>query len=467
MAHDTHHHEALDTRSFADHAPGAQRHLLIAAAIGVGLALLGTLIGSDGLTRLAYNYVASFAYVLSIVLGMLIFVMVTCLFRAGWHVTFRRVAELFASAAPATGVMVIPILAIVLMGDGFVYPWAGEIAADHGSHAAATGYESQGVAHHGMVQTVANTTADHAGHSDAAQHDTPPAEMPDEATMATYVPPKSPFLNPVFFVVRWIAYLAIWTFLGSRFFATSVKQDATGDATLTSRLEGLSAPGILLFALTLTFAAMDLLMSLDPVWYSTMFGVYFFAGSMLSGLAVLILVLMYLQSLGYLKVVNTEHYHDLGKLLMAFVFFWGYIAYSQYMLIWYANLPETTYWFAKRGATTVPEHMNIWTQVSLILLVGHLLLPFAGLISRHVKRNSMALGFWAGWLLVMHAIDMVWLVRPEFELAPGLGDVFQVVGLIMLLGAGLLWYVTARASKVSLLAHRDPRIGESLRFHNT
>ena len=161
---------------------------------------------------------------------------------------------------------------------------------------------------------------------------------------------KRPYLNQPFFFIRWVIYFVSWIGLSLYFWRRSLDQDATGNDTITLRLQKLSAPAIIIFAITLTFAAFDLLMSLDPHWFSTIYGVYYFSGSFVGFLAVLILALMAFQNQGLLtRSITVEHYHDLGKLLFGFVFFWGYIAFSQYMLIWYGNIPEETGWLFRRA----------------------------------------------------------------------------------------------------------------------
>ena len=157
------------------------------------------------------------------------------------------------------------------------------------------------------------------------------------------------YLEPTFFGFRAFAYLAIWLFFTRFFLMRSLKQDRTGDMSETLRMERWSPAAMLLFAVTVTFAAIDWLMSLTPDWYSTIFGVYFFAGIAVSGLSMLILACIFLQATGRLaSVITAEHYHDLGKLLLTFVVFWGYIAFSQYLLIWYGNMPEETRWYLVR-----------------------------------------------------------------------------------------------------------------------
>jgi hypothetical protein len=233
-------------------------------------------------------------------------------------------------------------------------------------------------------------------------------------------------------------------------------------------MERYSAPAILISILTLTFASFDLLMSLDPTWFSTIFGVYFFSGCAVGIFATLILLVALLQRFGYLvNSVTVEHFHDLGKFLFAFTFFWGYIAFSQYMLLWYANIPETTGWFARRGASSVPTDPGDWRIVSVLLLVGHLLIPFAGLLSRHVKRNRTALAFWAAWLLVFHWIDLFWIVMPEIN--PQQPRVyFGVMEIACFLGIGGLFAASTLrlAMRHAVRPVADPRLHEALVFQN-
>ena len=227
---------------------------------------------------------------------------------------------------------------------------------------------------------------------------------------------KAGWLNVPMWAVRILIYFGIWIFLAYYFRNLSLKQDVTGDPQLSVQRESYSAPGILIFAITTTLAAIDMIMSLNPHWFSTMFGVYFFAGGSGAFFATVILTLMTLQRFGRLQgIVTVEHYHDLGKFLWGFVFFWGYVAFSQYMLIWYANIPEETEWFRDRQYVGHTDAFSPWMKVGLVLLFIHILIPFPGFISRRMKRNLPALAFWAIWVLVAHAVDMYWLVMPEYS----------------------------------------------------
>ncbi|MFZ0428334.1 MAG: hypothetical protein WAO20_09470, partial [Acidobacteriota bacterium] len=239
----------------------------------------------------------------------------------------------------------------------------------------------------------------------------------------------------------------------------SLQQDAAGDPRITRRLQNFSAPAIVLFAVTVNYAAFDWIMSLAPHWYSTIFGVYFFAGMVKSSLSTVILILLFLLRRNRLSgVVNDEHFHDLGKLLFGFIVFWAYIAFSQFMLIWYGNLPEETIWFAQRWR-------DGWQYASVLLAAGHFAVPFFVLISRDAKRNHRVLASVAVWMLLMHYLDLYWLAVPSID-AGALQ--FHLQDLLMLVGLGglflaLLIHVSLGAA---LVPTRDPRLAESLSFEN-
>ncbi|MEI9947650.1 MAG: hypothetical protein WDO74_01360 [Pseudomonadota bacterium] len=221
----------------------------------------------------------------------------------------------------------------------------------------------------------------------------------------------------------------------------------------------LAGPAMIGFALTITFCAIDLIMSLDPKWFSTMFGVYYFASCVLAVNSSLALTLMWLQGKGRLtSSVTVHHFHDLGKMVFAFTVFWAYVGFSQFMLLWYANIPEETLWFKIRFA-------NSWGTLSWVLLFGHFVIPFFGLLSRWVKRNRKALAFWCVWQLVMIYLDMYWLVMPTLgvdEVPFQLIDITCWIGVLALFVAGLAY----RAKGLDLLAKNDPRLPKSLAFEN-
>ncbi len=374
---------------------------------GLALALLLAVASDGGLRHFYYSYLANFAFYLSISLGALSFVALQHVTRAGWSVTVRRLNEILAANMPLLAIMFIPLAISLFLHSSGPYVWADP-------------------------QVVAE--------SPVVQH-------------------KTPYLNVPFFLARAVIYLGLWIWMARFFFTRSVRQDVTGDPSLTVQMERFSGPIILLFALTTTFASFDWLMSLQPDWFSSIYGVYYYSGATVGGLAAVILAAMFAQRAGYAtEAITTEHYHDMGKLLFGFVVFWGYIAFSQYMLIWYANIPEETTWYLARQKPA-------WLVFSVVLLVGHLFIPFLGMISREVKRRKVLLGFWCVWLLVFHWLDMVYLVMPSLttdHFPLGLIDVCLLVGLGGLYVGGVL----RLAQGISVVPVKDPRLGEALVFEN-
>lgn len=400
--------------------------------LAVGLALIGAAWATGG-ERFYFSYLVGYMGVLGICLGALFFTMVQHITRAGWSISVRRLAENTMAALPFMVLLFVPIL----------------VGFDHLYH--------------------------HWAHANPADH---------------LVEGKSAYLNKPFFFARVAIYFAIWIGLAVYFRRGSLKQDETGDPAISLRLARVAAPGLLLYALSVTFAAFDWIMSLDPHWFSTIFGLTYFAGAYMAFLAFTILLAKWLGKQGYLRdAITVEHYHDLGKLLFAFVVFWTYTNFSQYMLIWYANLPEETRWFADRAE-------GGWGAIGTILVFGHFLIPFAFLMSRHIKRNTVALCTGALFLLVIHCFDMQFLILPTAAhdhaaaatgghgegvataIETGLArfphdlgvymhnvkwaDFGCFFGLLFAL-AGLTLLNVRRANLVPL---RDPRLAEALHFQN-
>ena len=427
-------------RERLDLAPSAWPAFNIASVAGIVGLVVSLLLGyftDSSFRHFFFTYLVSFCFFLTISLGSLFFVLIQHLTRAGWSVGVRRVAEALAAMTPVLLGLSAPILVSVALNRGDLYRWAQPIGPK--------------VEQAAQEQAVPQLQEHPSAHG---------VQRPDELTLA-----KRSWLNPWFFIARVLFYLFVWSLLGQWYWRQSCRQDITGDVAATVRMQKLSAPALILLGLTLTFGAFDLVMSLDPHWYSTIFGVYLFAGSVVSSLATLILVLILLLRLGYLQQsAHNEHFHDLGKWLFGFVFFWGYIAFSQYMLIWYASIPEETGWLARRGASTAHGAANVWSAVAIALLLGNLLIPFAGLLSRHVKRHKMVLAFWAAWLLVFHWIDLYWLIVPELDGKTYFGwlDVATFVGI----GGIFLAAFVRLLARHSLRPRKDPRLLESLAFEN-
>jgi hypothetical protein len=417
----------------------------------VGSVLLGYF-EADGFRRFYFSWLVGLMFFLAIGLGGLFFTLLQHLVRAGWSVTVRRLAETIAASNWILLVLALPIIVSVAMQKGDLYRWAQPMPADQ-------------AAHHADAPKHASADEEKSAHAEVVAKN-------QEHLNAKVIPPideltrsKRPWLNPGFFIGRVVFYFAFWSIVGLVYWRASVRQDETKDLELTRKREFASAPLMLLFALTLTFGAFDLMMSLDPHWFSTMYPVVYFSNCAIAIFATLVIISKTLQSKGFLtESISVEHYHDLGKFLFAFTFFYGYVAFSQYMLLWYANLPETTGWFARRGASSMLGTETTYTWLALVVLFGHILIPFAGLLSRHVKRNGFGLTFFAGWQLVMIYVDLYWLILPELE--PNLK--FHLLDLTCVIGIGGLWLATVvrTAAGHALRPTADPRLDEALAFHN-
>lgn len=269
---------------------------------------------------------------------------------------------------------------------------------------------------------------------------------------------KAGYLSVKFFIIRNLVAFGIWFYFAKRLIGNSLKQDQTGDASLTTKNKTLAPLFIVTFAITFTMASFDLLMSLDPHWFSTMFGVYTFAGSLYASLAAMCLFALYLKRRHLAAFITDEHMHDLGKFMFAFTIFWAYIAVSQFLLIWYANLPEETGYFLRRTTE------GGWAWLSIFLLVGKFFVPFFLLMSRRSKRNHKLMIFAAIWMLASHWLDLAWMVQPEFfKEGPQVGWVELGVFAGCAGVFGIL--VFAFLGRNNAVAARDPYMAEALHHH--
>jgi len=418
---------------------------------GLGGSLVWGLLLGDGMKRFMHSYLLGFTYVLSFALGALFFVLLQHLVKARWSPTVRRVAEAMTSTFPLLFVLSLAIAIPVLSGYGDLFRW--NASEEHVAEQMAPDYLAS------LEAAKAETPAAAAPSPEKAEQIEHQKRMLETHKHAMHA--KHGYLNAPFFLVRLLIYFAVWIFLARFFFRKSVAQDESGDIGLTNSMRKLSAPGMILFAFTTSFASYDLIMSLEPAWFSTIFGVYYFAGCAISIMALLALFHYGLRRNGRLKhSVTVEHYHDLGKLMFAFVFFWGYIAFSQFMLIWYANIPEETFFYEFRWHTD-------WRMVTLLLLAVHLVLPFPLLMSRHSKRILPVLMVFSVWMLAAHWLDLYWLILPNFDWFDH-SLVFHPIDILASLGfVGLFIAKTAGAlKKVNLLPTKDPLLGPSLKFEN-
>ncbi len=423
-----------ETRTLGDLVPRATMFLGIPGAFALALGAVMTWQTHLGWERFLRAYLVAFVFVLSLSLGGLFFTMIQHLTRAGWSVVVRRIAEGLAGNLRWLWIFFIPIAIGLFKTD--LYHWM------------------------------------HPGTDAVLLH-------------------KQPFLNPTFWLIRAAFYFAVWGTLAHFFVRSSIAQDSTGDPRITLRMEAVAAPGMILYAFTQTFAIIDWVMALEPHWFSTMFGVYYFAASCCGFGSTLVLLVWGLQRTGRLtESVTTEHYQDLGKDVFAFgIVFWSYIAYSQYVLIWYANIQEETIWYLARL-------LGSWRGLSIALVLGHFAIPFILLITRITKRRKGLLAAICAGILVIHYLDMYWLAMPsvpaeliasvesfpqlaaQFEtgLVPGTDETWQqvygmhfhVIDACCVLGlAGIFLAMTARGLRgVSLIPMGDPRLEESLAFEN-
>lgn len=381
---------------------------VVAAVLGLG-AILGAATGEHK-ARALFSYLWAFEFFLSIALGGLAFTLLEHITRSGWSVVVRRVSETAMAVLPLFLLLWIPI---GTLGFHDLFPWTHE--------------------HDEVLES------------------------------------KRWFLNSGFFFGRAALYLVVWVVLSRLLYKHSLAQDATNGsaesaAPLTRRLWRISAVGILLYALTQSFQAVDWIMSLQPHWYSTIMGVYFFAGSILSFFAFTILVVLGLQRAGVLSSVTQEHFHDLGKYLFGFTVFWGYIAFSQFLIIWYGNIPEETVFYNQRLA-------GGWEWISYGLPLFHFFIPFFFLLSRHVKRNRVALAVAACWTLVAHALDLYWFILPNFGAhggghEPHLAWTWTDAAALLGIGGAFAAVFASLLVRNKVLCVGDPRLSESLVHEN-
>lgn len=363
----------------------------IAGVVGVALCVLGWAIEGR---QFLHSYLFAYLFWFSFALGSLGILMLHHLVSGRWGFVVQRVTEAGARTLPVMAILFIPIL----IGAADIYPWASHHGADH--------------------------------------HDV--------------VGQKLAYLNLPFFIVRTIIYFLLWIGLAFMLSRWSRLQDRNADAGLTRRMKSLSGPGVLLYVLSATFASVDWMMSLEPEWFSTIYGMMFVIGQALATFAFVILMLRLLGREEPLATALTPtHYHHLGNLLMAFVVLWAYMAFSQYLIIWSGDLPEELTWYIKRLG-------GGWQSIAMALIVFHFFVPFLILLSRQSKRAIKPLSIVAGLVLVMRFVDLYWLVMPSFH--PGTVSVHWL-DLIAPVAVGGIW-IAAFVSGLkgeSLLPLHDPR----------
>ena len=377
---------------------GLQSKLLLAGGIGAALCVVGFAIDPAQFVR---SLLPAYMWMLSITLGSLALAMVHQVSGGAWGVVIRRILGAASRTLPLLTVLFIPI-ALSLRS---LYPWADEthLAGDP------------------ILQW------------------------------------KQPYLNVPFFLARAAFYFAVWNGIAYLLNKWSVEQDATGDPTIPRKMQILSAGGLLAYGLTITFASFDWLMSLEPHWFSTMYGVLIMGGQALSAMAFAIVVLSWLARREPLHgLISPNHFHDLGNLMLGFTMLWTYFGFSQYLIIWAANLPEETEWYIHRTG-------HGWQILAITLVVFHFAVPFLVLLSRAVKRQGSVLGRVAAGLLVMRFVDLFWLSAPAF--APEGGFHLHWLDILVPLSLAAVWlgFFVYQLRGRALLPLYDPEFTEALK----
>jgi len=371
---------------------------MLLTVIGFIIVIAGYLINPD---RMAFNNIIGLTFIISISVGALFFVAIEYLSGAVWSTPFRRITEIVSSLIILVPLFVIPLL----LNIHSVFHWT----------------------------------------------------HPEVVNSDKILSVKAPYLNVNFFIIRVVAFIAIWMLFHYLITKNSRKQDSIKDQTLTTKNIKLSAVFIPFFALTISFTGIDWLMSLEPHWFSTIFGIYYFSGTVLAALAAVTYIVIKLNENGFLiKGLAADHYYSLGALLFAFINFWAYIAFSQYLLIWYANLPEETFWFLQRWEGT-------WMYWTIGLMIVHFLVPYFGLLSQPSKMDPAKLKFFSIWILCAHYYDLYFLVMPNHSKSGVALSWYELGFPILLVGLVIILFYQ-KAKKENLVAIGDPKLKRGIDF---
>lgn len=394
------HHQEFHVSKFT--APQSLKTIAYAL---LGIGLLTFVIGLMRSPERAWtSYLVAFFFFTCLGIGGLFWVAINNVANAGWSVTVRRYAEGMTSFLPAALIAGL----VLLIGAKTLFPWAD----------------------------------------------------PEVVAASPLIATKAKYLNVGFFALRIILFIGGWLVFKWFIVGNSLKQDQDGLDSRTLKNVPLSVGFIVFFALSFSLFSVDMLMSLMPTWYSTIFGVYCFAGLFQSTAAVLAMIVIYMRRKGFVKgYVTEEHQHDVVKYMKAFTIFWAYIAFSQFMLIWYANIPEETEYYIMRS-------QNGWLGVSFALLIFRFVVPFLALLPRDLKRNDSHVIAVGVLILVMQYVDIWWMVYPNFfggQMTFG----FWEIGVFALFAGIFLLGLIAFFTKFSLVPVKDPRIKEALGHHVT
>ncbi len=388
-----------ETYQAPDSLPAMKQFGTMAAV--VGLALTGAGFAMSGLDRFFQAYLVAYTFWIGIVLGSLALLMVQHLSGGAWGVILRRPLEAAVRTLPFMALLFIPIA----LGMHSIYEWS----------------------------------------------------LP-EALNDPIIREKSGYLNTPFFLGRQVFYFVVWGTIGYLLTSWSAEHDRTGDPALLKKLSILSGAGLLIFGYTITFATVDWTLSVNPHWFSTIWGMLYAVGEALSAFAFGIVVLVMLSQTPPLdKVITKHHLHDLGKFLFAFLMLWAYLTFSQFLIIWSANLPEE-----------IPHYLSRWDHgyqyVSYAVILLHFILPYSLLLSRDLKRSPTKLRLIAIWIMCMRLVDYYWHVAPEFH-HDGLSLSLLDVALPIALGGIFLVLFVSQLRGQALLPIKDPGLEKALTHH--
>lgn len=392
---------------------GGSKVMTLAGAIGV-IGLVLTLVGFFTAAQATmFSYLLAFSYWLGISVTTIIMVAIFHTAKVKWVTILRRAMETMGSSVA----IFIPLILPIIFGAKYIFPWV-----------------------------------------DAPNWVFPGSGVRFTEVELHHLHHKHPYLNLTFFYIRQAIYFGVWVFVSSRLRSWSTEQDNTGALELTVKQRRF-APGSLPFlALTITFAGFDWLMTLTPLWQSTIFGVYYFAGSFVSAFCVLTIATVNAQGKDeYGTLVTTAHYHNLGKLIFAFTAFWAYIGFSQFLLVWIANIPEEAPWYGLRM-------YGAWRGVSIFIFFGHFVLPFFTLLSRKLKEKPGTLAAAALYMLLMHVVDLYWLIWPAFSGEAGPTFHWTILTAFVGVGGVAVGYALFRARGRYTFPVKDPYIAESVRY---
>ncbi len=383
--------------------PSAAIKTLYSVGILFGVLAFGAGLMRDP-QRIWFSFLVSFFYFFCLGLGGLFFASLQHLTNAGWSVNIRRISESLAAFLPVGAIAAV----VLIFGSKHIYIWL----------------DAKELAH-------------------------------DAVLLA-----KQSYLNSGFFILRLVVFIGMWLGFYKLIIGNSIKQDQTGDEKLSIKNNALSVVFILLFSLSFSLFSVDTIMSLEPHWYSTIFGIYCFAGLFQSSIALITIITVYMIKQGLLRgLVSDHHLHDLGKFMKGFTVFYAYIAFSQFMLIWYANLPEETIFYLNRAN-------GGWLFISWSLLIFKFIVPFLLLLPKWAKRNHSQLVLVATIILIMQYVDVYWLVYPNLD-SNNVQFGWQEVGVFMGFLGLFMMMVTRFLSKNNLVPIKDPRIQESIHHEVT